>query len=69
SEFVKEKDLEAQEGELTAPVTSHNELDSEGDTREDSETDEVVDTIETPEGEEEIHMEDEEPSQTVETDA
>ncbi|MCI08009.1 hypothetical protein A2U01_0029079, partial [Trifolium medium] len=68
SEFVKEKDLEAQEGELTAPVTTQIELYSKGDTMEDSEADEVVETIKTPKGEEEIHMEDKEPSQTKETD-
>ncbi|PNX75530.1 hypothetical protein L195_g031467 [Trifolium pratense] len=68
-EFVEEKsstDFEAQGGESTESVTTQIELVSKGDKGEDSEADKVVETVK---GEEDAHMEDEEPSQTKETDA
>jgi hypothetical protein len=70
NEYMEEtsKNYEAQEGESTVSVTILIKPNARSNKSEDFEADkEVEETLETPKGEEEVHTEDEEPSQTKET--
>ncbi|KAK2368778.1 hypothetical protein QL285_081950 [Trifolium repens] len=65
SEFIEEvasEDFEEQEGESTESVTTPMKLESKGNNCEDFKADKVVETIETPRSEEDVHKEDEKSS-------